>query len=51
MTGRLMVLNFLSDEDMLRLEAVKVIKQKRLKEEKDKRMKKLGTSAIELKRM
>ena len=41
----------LSDEDMLRLEAVKVIKQKRLKEEKDKRMKKLGTSAIELKRM
>jgi hypothetical protein len=41
----------LSDEDMLRLEAVKVVKQKRLKEEKDKRMKKLGTSAIELKRM
>ena len=37
-----------SEEYLLLQEAERVRKQKRLKEEKDKRMKKLGTSAAQL---
>lgn len=41
----------LSEEDMEALQAEKLLKQKKLKEEKDKRMKKLGASMADLKRM
>ena len=41
----------MSEEDLKLQEAEKLIKQKKLKEEKDKRMKKLGTSMAELNKM